>query len=85
MCRKESWGAIAVPMEAYSTQRVQPCTENARAWLVEVRVKGTKSNPRSIERRERRPLVSGWDSKDPGGRPEQDPADTSRPGQQYGI
>src|SRR6218665_113051 len=29
-----------------------PTTENARAWLVEVRAKGTKSNPRSIERRD---------------------------------
>jgi len=28
---------------------------------------------------------SGWDSKDLAGRPEQNPADTSRPGQQSGI
>src|SRR6218665_3821789 len=34
-------------------------TENARVWLVEVRAKGTKSNPRSIERSELRPLVPG--------------------------
>src|SRR6218665_208681 len=34
-------------------------TENVRAWLVEVRTKGTKSNPRSIERRELRLLVHG--------------------------
>src|SRR6218665_232095 len=27
-----------------------PTTENARAWVVEVRAKGTKSNPRSKER-----------------------------------
>src|SRR6218665_2952953 len=51
MCRKESWGAIAVPMEAHFTHR---------AWLVEVRAKETKSNPpRSIERRGLRPLGPG--------------------------
>src|SRR6218665_856200 len=32
-------------------------TENARAWVVEVRAKGTKSNPCSNERSELRPLV----------------------------
>ena len=34
-----------------------PTTENARAWVVEVRAKGTKSNPCSEERSELRPLV----------------------------
>jgi len=34
-------------------------TENAQAWVVEVRAKGTKSNPCSNERSELRPLVSG--------------------------
>src|SRR6218665_628475 len=36
-----------------------PTTENARAWVVEVRAKETKSNPCSNERSELRPLVSG--------------------------
>src|SRR6218665_1250755 len=68
MCRKESWGAIAVPKEAHSTQRKsvrRKTAENGRAWLVEVRTKGTKSNLCSIERSELRPLVPGWGSKDP--------------------
>jgi len=34
-----------------------PTTENARAWVVEVRAKGTKSNLCSNERSELRPLV----------------------------
>src|SRR6218665_2263292 len=34
-----------------------PTTENARAWVVEVRAKGTKSSPCSNERSELRPLV----------------------------
>ena len=34
-----------------------PTTENARTWVVEVRAKGTKSNPCSDERSELRPLV----------------------------
>src|SRR6218665_2236193 len=36
-----------------------PTTENARAWVVDVRAKGTKSNPCSDERSELRPLVPG--------------------------
>src|SRR6218665_1204594 len=63
MCQKESRGAIVAPKEAHSTQRgqVQPTTENARAWVVEVhvRAKGTKSNPCSNERSELRSLVPG--------------------------
>jgi len=34
-----------------------PTTENARAWVVEVRAKGTKSNHCSDEQSELRPLV----------------------------
>jgi len=66
-----------------------PTTENTRVCLVEVQAKGTECpSPCSIERRELRPLVPGvtkWDSKDLAGRPEQGPADTSRPEQQSGI
>src|SRR6218665_1158727 len=36
-----------------------PTTENARAWVVEVQAKGTKSNPCSDEWSELRPLVPG--------------------------
>src|SRR6218665_3012779 len=36
-----------------------PTTENARAWVVGVRAKGTKNNPCSDERSELRPLVPG--------------------------
>src|SRR6218665_3096784 len=46
--------------------------------------KTKKNNPLSIERRKLRPLAPGWDNwdrKDLGGRPEQDPADTSIPWQ----
>src|SRR6218665_1270003 len=65
-----------------------PTTENARpAWVVEVRAKGTKSNPCSDERSELRPLLPGvhWDSRDLGGRPKQDPGCTSRLCHQYEI
>ena len=58
MCQKESWGAIVALKEAHSTQRDQT-TENARAWVGEVRAKGTKSNPCSNERSELRSLVPG--------------------------
>ena len=36
-----------------------PTTENARAWVVEARAKGTKSNSCSVERSQLRPLVPG--------------------------
>src|SRR6218665_1071705 len=36
-----------------------PTTENARAWVMEVQAKGTKSNPCSDEQSELRPLVPG--------------------------
>src|SRR6218665_1832953 len=36
-----------------------PTTENARAWVVDVRAKGTKSNPCSDDRSELHPLVPG--------------------------
>src|SRR6218665_3055517 len=36
-----------------------PTTKNARAWVVEVRAKGTKSNPCSDDRSELRHLVPG--------------------------
>src|SRR6218665_2980756 len=36
-----------------------PPTENARAWVVDVRAKGTKSSPCSDDRSELHPLVPG--------------------------
>src|SRR6218665_1226999 len=36
-----------------------PTTENARNWVVDVRAKGTKSNPCSDDRSELHPLVPG--------------------------
>ena len=39
MCQKESWGDKGSPFHTEG-----PTTENARAWVVEVRAKGTKSN-----------------------------------------
>src|SRR6218665_3755598 len=36
-----------------------PTTENTRAWVVDVRAKGTKSNPCSDDRSELHPLVPG--------------------------
>jgi len=74
MYRKESWGATAVPKEAHFTQE-GPTTENARAWLVEVRAKGKKVTLVPFSGVNCDP---GCDSKDLVGRPEQDPADTSR-------
>ena len=84
MCRKNSWGAIAVPKEAHSTQRGQPPRMHGPdLWR--------------YERKEQRvtlvPMIGvncdlwcpGWGSKDLGGRPEQDPGYTSRPWLQYGI
>ena len=52
MCQKEFWGAIVATFHTEG-----PTTENTRAWVVDVRAKGTKSNP--DERSELRPLVPG--------------------------
>src|SRR6218665_1412460 len=44
MCQKESWGGnLCDNGSPFHTEG--PTTENARAWVVDVRAKGTKSNP----------------------------------------
>src|SRR6218665_3814014 len=58
MCQKESWGRNRCDKGSpFHTEG--PTTENALAWVVEVRAKLTKSNPCSDERSELRPLVPG--------------------------
>jgi len=78
MCQKESWGAIVVPKEAHSTQSGQPPrTQGPELWRYEQkeqRVTSVKMSGVNCDL-----WCPGWDSKDLRGRPEQDPADTSRP------
>ena len=71
MCQKDSWGAIFATKEAHSTQGVQP-----------QRMHGLGYGGTSKEQRVTPVPMSGvnchlwcpgWDSKDLGGRPEQDP------------
>src|SRR6218665_651029 len=60
-------------------------TKNALVFLVEVLAKETKSTPFPLTRGSCDLWCPGWDSKNLAGRPEQGPADTSRPGQQSGT
>ena len=59
MHQSKSRGAIAAPTEVHSTRNLTegPTTENAWDCLVKIRAKGAERTPRSIERRELRPLV----------------------------
>src|SRR6218665_1813141 len=57
MCQKESWGNRCAKGSPFHAER--PTTENARAWVVDVRAKGTKSNPCSDNRSELQPMVPG--------------------------
>src|SRR6218665_1729629 len=78
MCQKESWGAIVAPKEAHSTQRGQsPRMHGPGLWRYE-------------QKQQRVALVPmigvncdlwclGWDGKDLGGRPEQDPGYNTPP------
>src|SRR6218665_1373802 len=59
MCQKESWGAIFATDNGSPFHTEGPTTENAQAWVVDVRAKGTKSNPCSDDRSELHPLVPG--------------------------
>src|SRR6218665_2166303 len=98
MCQKESWGAIFATTEAHSTQRGQPPRMHGPGlWMYErkeQRVTPVLMIVHSSVHSFVRSLVHslncnlwcpGWDGKDLGGRPEQDPGYTSRPWHQYGI
>src|SRR6218665_3813162 len=83
MCQKESWGAIFATTEAHSTQMDQPPRMHGPGlWMYEQ--KEQRATPGMIG-------VNcilwcpGWDGKDLGGRPEQDPGYTSRHGRRPGA
>src|SRR6218665_255564 len=82
MCQKESWEAIFATTEAHSTQRDQPQRMHGPGlWMYEQKEQRVTSVP----------MIGvncnlwcpGWDGKDLGGRPEQDPGYTSRPWHRY--
>src|SRR6218665_440272 len=76
MCQKETWGAIVAPKEAHSTQRGQPPRmQGPGLWRYEQKATFVPMSEVNCD-------LWGleWDSKDLGGRPEQDPGYTSRPG-----
>src|SRR6218665_640740 len=78
MCQKESWGAIFATTEAHSTQRDQPPrTHGPGLWMYEQ--KEQRVAPVRMIGVNCIPWCRGWDGKDLGGRPEQDPGYTSRP------
>src|SRR6218665_238818 len=81
MCQKESWGPIVATKEAHSghsTQRDQPPRMHGpRLWRYEQKEQGLTRVSMSGVNCDL--WCSGWDIKDLGGRPEQDPGYTSRP------
>src|SRR6218665_1955856 len=78
MCQKESWGAIVAPKEAQSTQRGQsPRMHRPGLWRYEQKEQRVTSVPLSGVNSDL--WCPGWDSKDLGGRPKQEPADTNAP------
>jgi len=78
MCQKESWGAIVATKEAHFTQRGQPqCMPGPGLWRYEQKEQRVTSVPMSGVNCNL--WCPGWDSKDLGGLPEQDPGYTSRP------
>src|SRR6218665_2140495 len=84
MCQKESWGAIFATTEAHSTQRDQPPRMHGPGlWLYEQ--KEQRVTPVRMIGVNCILWCPGWDGKDVGGRPEQDPGYTSRPWHQYRI
>jgi len=84
MCQKESWGAIVAPKEAHSTQRGQPRRMHGPGlWKYEQ--KEQRVTPVPMSGVNCNLWCPGWDSKDLGGRPEQHPGYTSRPGYQYEL
>ena len=84
MYQKGSWGAIFAPKEAHSTHRGQPARMHGPVlWRYEQ--KEQRVTPVLVSGVNCDLWCPGWDSKDLGGRPEQDPVYTSRPGHQYGT
>src|SRR6218665_2361315 len=78
MCQKESWGAIFATTEAHSTQRDQPPRMHGpELWMYEQ--KEQRVTPVRMIGVNCILWCPGWDGKDLGGRPEQDPGYTSRP------
>jgi len=84
MCQKKPRGAIAVPMEGSPFHKVGPPRMHGPG-LWKYGQKEQRVTPVPLIGGSSDLLCLGWDSKDLGGRPEQDPADTSRLGLQYGI
>src|SRR6218665_1854481 len=78
MRQKESWGAIFATKEAYSTQRGQPPRMHGPGlWMYEQKEQRVTPVPMSGVNCDL--WCPRWDSKDLGGRPEQDPGYSSRP------
>src|SRR6218665_3641665 len=78
------WGAITVPKEAQSAQRDQPPRMHGLGlWRYEQKEQRVTSVPLSGVNCDL--WCPGWDSKDLGGRSEQDPGYTSKPWHQYGT
>ena len=78
MCLKESWGGIFVTKEAHSTQRGQPPRMHGPG-LWGYAQKEQRVTPVPMSEVNCDLWCPGWNSKDLGGRPEQDPGYTSRP------
>src|SRR6218665_1527369 len=84
MCQKESWGAIFATKEAHSTQRGQPPRMHGPGlWMYEQKEQRVTLVPMSGVNCDL--CCPPSDSKDLGGRPEQDPGYPSRPWHQYGT
>src|SRR6218665_3582164 len=72
MCQKESWGAIFATKEAHSTQRGQPPRMHGPGlWRHQQKEQRVTPVPMSGVNCDL--WCPEWDSKDHGGRPEQDP------------
>src|SRR6218665_2322548 len=79
MRQKESWGAIFATEETHSTQRGQPPRMHGPGlWRYEQKEQRVTPVPMSGVNCDL--WCPGLDSKDLGGRPEQDPGYTSKPG-----
>src|SRR6218665_1769629 len=83
-CVRKNPGAIVAPKEAHSTQRGLPTRMHGpELWRYEQ--KEQRVNPVPMSGGNCDLWCPGWDSKDLGGSPKQDPGYTSRPWHQYGI
>src|SRR6218665_1617076 len=72
MCQKESWGAIVATRKAHSTQRGYPPRKHGPGmWRHEQKKQRVTPVPMSGVNCDL--WCPGWDIKDLGGRPEQDP------------